>query len=123
MGFVIKTMRMDVFVYLSGPITPKNGYMMQQNIEATLPTFYQCLEEGFPAFLPHLCGLAVGCEGVDYRTWMNYDFAVIRRCTHVLMLDRWETSSGALEEKKFAEEIGIPVFYSFDSLLEALDAH
>jgi hypothetical protein len=42
---------------------------------------------------------------------MDFDFAVIDRCTHVLMLPRWEFSSGARRERDYALDHGKPVIY------------
>ena len=47
---------------------------------------------------------------------MAYDFSVIDRCTHMLLLDRWETSAGAKREKDYAFLRGIQTFYSLDEL-------
>jgi hypothetical protein len=56
------------------------------------------------------------------ETWLAYDFAIIDRCTHVLMMPRWESSVGAIREQEYAQAIGVPVFFSADELARAVDA-
>lgn len=110
-------MKKDVFVYLSGPITAKHGATIEENVAAGVRVFLDCLRAGLPVFCPHLsAAFPTAWTAVDYEAWMAYDFAVIDRCTHVLMLPRWETSSGAVREKDYAEQRGIPVVFSVDEL-------
>jgi hypothetical protein len=109
-------MNRDVFVYLSGPITAKHGYTVEENVAAAVKVYLECLRRGIPAFCPHLSGAFPSAFNVDYETWIAYDFAVIERCTHVMMLPRWETSAGAVREKAHAEALGCAVVHSLDEL-------
>ena len=43
------------------------------------------------------------------------------RCTHVLLLPRWETSPVAVAERDYARTIGMPVITSLEEL-EATEA-
>lgn len=109
-------MRRDLFVYLSGPITAKNGRTVEQNVADAVAVYLDCLRRGVPAFCPHLSGAFPSAFEIDYETWIDYDFAIIDRCTHVVMLPRYEESSGALRERAYAESIGKPVVYSIGEL-------
>lgn len=110
-------MRRDVFVYISGPMTAKNGFIVEENVAAGLRVSLDLLRRGIPNFCPHLFG-AFPSAWLDmpYETFIEYDLAVIDRCTHVLMIGRWETSAGAQREKDYAEQSGKPVIYSVDEL-------
>lgn len=110
-------MRKDVFVYLSGPITAKHGRSVEQNVADAAEFYWKLLRAGIPAFCPHLSGLFPTAFSIDYETWIAYDFAIIDRCTHVLMLPRWETSDGAKRERDYATERGIPVAHTDAELL------
>lgn len=114
-------MRSDVFVYVSGPITAKHGFSVEENVAAALKVYLALLRRGIPAFCPHLSGGFPSAFDVDYETWLAYDLAVIARCTHVLLLPRWETSTGALRERAYAESIGVPILESME-LLNAVSA-
>jgi hypothetical protein len=110
-------MRRDLFVYISGPMTAKHGYSMEENIAAGLKVYLECLKRGIPAFSPHLGGAFPSAwADVSWDTWLAYDLAVIDRCTHVLMMPRWETSAGAVKERLYAEKIGRPVVHSIEAL-------
>lgn len=110
-------MRKDVFVYISGPMTAKHGYTVEENVAAGLRVYLDCLKRGIPAFSPHLGGAFPSAwADVPWETWLEYDLRVIDRCTHVLMMPRWETSAGALKERAYAEQIGKPVVMSLEEL-------
>ena len=117
-------MRRDLFVYISGPMTAKHGYSIEENVAAGLKVYLDCLSRGIPAFCPHLGGaFPTAWSAVDWETWLAYDLAVIDRCTHVLMMPRWETSAGAVKEKAYAEQIGRPVIASLDDLVSPEKGH
>jgi hypothetical protein len=103
-------MRRDLFVYLSGPITAKRGYLTEENVASALRVFIGCIRAGLPAFCPQLTGAFPSAHAdVPYEAWMAYDFAVIDRCTHMVMLPRWESSDGAVREREYALQRGMPV--------------
>jgi hypothetical protein len=105
----------DMLLYISGPITPRNGFTFEQNREVAEPIFFECIRMGIPAFAPHFQP-----QGgmIDYEVWMEYDFAVLKRCTAMLMLPRWEESPGALRERAFAISAGIKIYNSLQELKE-----
>ena len=111
-----RMMRLDVFVYLSGPITAKHGYSVEDNVASAIRVYWACLRAGIPAFCPHLSAAFPTAFEIHYENWMAYDYAVIDRCTHVLLLPRWETSAGALQEKAYAEARGLPVVQSIGEI-------
>jgi hypothetical protein len=100
-------------VYISGPMTAKAGRTIEQNTADGVAVYLDLLARGIPAFCPHLSGAFPSAwTAIDHRTWLDYDLRVIDRCTHVLMMPRWETSSGAVIEKEYAEQIGKPIVYN-----------
>lgn len=110
-------MRRDLFVYISGPMTAKDGYSIEQNVSAGLRIFLESLQRGIPAYCPHLSGAFPSAwADVSWETWLEYDLAVIDRCTHVLLMPRWETSAGAVKERAYAESIGKPIIFSLDEV-------
>ena len=110
-------MRRDLFVYISGPMTAKHGYSIEENVAAGVKVYLECLALGIPAFCPHLSGaFPTAWTALDWQKWIDYDLAVIERCTHVLMMPRWEQSAGAKHEYDYAKSIGKPVVYAVDEL-------
>lgn len=113
----------NAFVYLSGPITAKCGFSVEENVASALNVYWACLLCGIPAFCPHLSAtFPTAHSAIAYETWMAYDFAVIDRSTHVLMLPRWDSSSGAIREMEYAKTRGLSVVFSVSELQQALDA-
>lgn len=113
-------MRRDVFVYISGPMTAKHGFTIEENVAAGLRVYLECLRRGLPAFCPHLGGAFPSAwSEIPWGIWLAYDLAVIDRCTHVLMLPRWETSTGAVKERAYAESIGKPIIESIDEVVHS----
>jgi hypothetical protein len=111
-------MRRDVFVYISGPMTAKHGHTVEENVAAGVRVYLDCLKRGIPAFSPHLGGAFPSAwTDVSWETWLEYDLAVIDRCTHVLMMPRWQESAGAIKEHDYAQSIGCPIAYSMSELV------
>ena len=114
-------MRSDVLVYISGPMTAKDGYSIELNVVEGLEIYLQLLQAGIPAFCPHLSGAFPSAwSALSHEDWIAYDYAIIDRCTHMLMMDRWESSKGATLEHDYALA-RIPVLYGFQSLLETVN--
>lgn len=110
-------MRRDLFVYLSGPMTAKHGFTIEENVAAGVRVYLDCLSRGIPVFCPHLSGAFPSAwSQLNWEAWLEYDLAVIDRCTHVLMLPRWETSAGALKEAEYAKAQRKPIVYAIDDL-------
>lgn len=49
-------MNKDVLVYISGPMTAKDGYTIEENTAAGVRVYLDLLRRGIPAFSPHLSG-------------------------------------------------------------------
>lgn len=115
----MRDMRSDVFVYISGPMTAKEGRTIEDNVADGLRVYWDLLSRGIPAFCPHLSGaFPTAWSLLPHEQWLAYDFAVIDRCTHVLMMPRWESSAGAKLEFEYAKRIGKTVVYSIDELTQ-----
>ena len=110
--------RRDLFVYLSGPITAGCGYRVEDNVAAGLRVLLACVARGIPAYSPQVHGAFPSAWDISWAKWLAVDCAVIDRCTHVLLLPRWETSAGAVAERAYATQIGKPILTSLDELDE-----
>jgi hypothetical protein len=111
----------DVLVYISGPMTAKDGFTIEENTAAGVRVYLDLLRRKIPCFSPHLSGAFPSAwSALSHADWLAYDFAIIDRCTHVLMMPRWESSTGARLEKEYAERHHMPVCYSIPDLEERL---
>lgn len=89
-------MNKDILVYISGPMTAKDGRTIEQNVADGVAVYLELLKLGIPAFSPHLSGLAPSAwTALTHAEWIAYDCAILDRCTHILLMDRWQTSTGA----------------------------
>jgi hypothetical protein len=92
----------DVLVYISGPMTAKDGYTIEENTAAGVRVYLDLLRRGIPAFSPHLSGAFPSAwTALSHAEWIAYDCAILDRCTHLLMMPRWETSAGAEKEREY----------------------
>jgi Domain of unknown function (DUF4406) len=109
-------MRRDCLVYLAGPITPKNGVLVEEHVTKALRVYLSLIRDGIPAFCPQLCAAFPSAFTVPYDQWIAIDRVLIDRCTHVFLLDGWQESEGARREAEYAEEQGKILVDSMEAL-------
>lgn len=110
-------MRKDVLIYLAGPLTAVNGNSVEQNVAQAVMVYMMLLEEGIPAFCPHLTAMYPSAwTRFSYDFWLAYDFAMIDRCTHMLMLPGWSMSKGASKEHAYAISKKMPIAHDLAEL-------
>lgn len=111
-------MKKSVLVYISGPMTANDGRTIEQNTADGVAVYLDLLQRGIPAFSPHLSGAFPSAwSALTHQQWIDYDLAVIDRCTHMLMMSRWKKSKGACLEFEYALERRLPVSFSVDELI------
>lgn len=82
-------MRTDILVYISGPMTAKDGRTMEQNTADGVAVYLDLLRRGIPAFSPHLSGAFPSAwTALTHAERIVYDCAILDRCTHLLMMPR-----------------------------------
>ena len=97
-------------VYLSGKMTglEESGYT--ENFRNAELFFRAC---GYEVVNP--CNLSEIVlkrkPDANYEDFMREDFKAISGCTHIALLEGWETSAGARREKAEAERLGLEVMY------------
>jgi hypothetical protein len=115
-------MKKSVLVYISGPMTANDGRTIEQNTADGVAVYLDLLKRGIPAFSPHLSGAFPSAwTALDHQSWIAYDFAIIDRCTHMLMMDRWQKSKGAQLEFEYAMDRRTPIAFSVEELVAQLN--
>lgn len=102
-------------VYVAGPYTADDHEGVELNVERAIDTGNRLLDAGLWPYVPHLSHYQHLRQPRHYETWMELDFAWLRKCDALLRLAG--KSSGADREVKLAGEIGIPVFHSVEEAI------
>ena len=115
-------------VYIAGALTPKG-------IKSTNPAIeylFNIRDISRAALDVLFAGFTPFCPGLDFMYFLllrdkeritepmikrlSKDF--LRRCDAILMTEGWKNSAGSIAEKKLAEELGLPIFYSIQEATE-----
>ena len=113
-------------IYIAGKYTGVTYAEVEKNIidarRAAIDLLSKKWEKGFFPVTPHLNTAhfesmreIVFCN-IDYDFWLKGTKEILKRCDGILLLENWIYSSGAIEEKKYAEKLGIPIYYSIDEI-------
>jgi hypothetical protein len=96
--------------YVAGPYRAKTIRGIVENINKAEAVALELWKLGFMVFCPHKnSGLFDG--DIPDENFLDGDIELMKRCDLVVMIPDWEKSTGAVNEKKIAEEVKIPVFY------------
>ena len=90
-------------IYLAGPISSDPLRHTHQAIKLAA----ELAKMGWLIHVPHVSVLAEMVAPLPYESWMQLDFAVIRRCDALIRLPG--ESPGADRELELARELGLPV--------------
>ena len=107
--------RLLAVVYVSGSYSAPTPAGVEGHIRAASAWTTYLVELGFAPICPHTNIQQIGRLG--YEDIMAVDFALLALCRGIFMLPGWEKSPGAVRERHFAEQTGIPVFDSVEELL------
>ena len=103
-------------IYIAGKLSDQpEGYI--KNMHKMIREAEEIRRLGFAVVVPCLdvlCGLVMG--DMTYEDYFENNLAIMRKCDGVYMMQGWTASKGAVREYKIAEDAGIPVFLSAESL-------
>ena len=93
--------------YISGPYTADTMNEVYENIQRARETALFCWEAGYGVICPHM-NTAFMDGDKDHEKWLEGDLAIIDRLRvgvdFLVMLDGWEMSNGAVEERTFLNQ-------------------
>lgn len=96
-------------VYIAGPYRGASQWEVKENIRRAEYLASWVWGQGAVALCPHLN--TAFFEGLaEDEVWLRGDLELLRRCDAVLLTPDWMNSEGAREERRVAEELGMPVF-------------
>ena len=100
-----------LLVYLSGKYRDTSEWRVEQNIQAAEKVSKQLWHMGYSVICPQKNTAHFGSDDIDSSAFIEGDMVMVERSDIVVMLDNWETSSGALLERRLALKLSIPVYY------------
>jgi len=96
-----------MLIYIAGPYTGDRD----KNIQDARKVSIELWKKGHAVVCPHLNTAKMEDDGIEYDVILRGDVDIISRCDAIMMMENWEESSGASLEHKYAEGIGLPIFY------------
>lgn len=100
-------------VYIASPYTKGD---VAVNVKRQIDMVDQLMDMGFAPFAPLYSHFQHIVHPRPYNDWTEIDMVWVLACDCVLRLNG--ESSGADAEVELAKSVGIPVFYTINSLLE-----
>ena len=99
-----------ITVYLSGKMSGLEESVYKENFRNGELFYRAC---GYEVVNP--CNLSEIVlkrkPNANYEDFMAEDLRALRSCTHIALLEGWESSPGARREKAEAERLGLEVMY------------
>ena len=99
-----------ITVYLSGKMTGLEKSVYEKQFKRGEEFYKSC---GFDVVNPCRISEQVLSEkpNADYEDFMKADLQALSGCTHIALLEGWETSAGSRREKAEAERLGLEIMY------------
>jgi len=102
-----------VKVYVASPYTIGD---VAVNVKTQMDIANELMDNGFAPFVPLYLHFQHMMHPRPYQDWIKIDLEWVKVCDCILRLEG--ESSGADGEVEFANELGIPVFYSIEEVNE-----
>jgi hypothetical protein len=105
-------------LYIAGPYRGRDAWAIEYNIRRAEAVALEVWAMGIVALCPHT--MTRFYQGaLPEATWLAGDLELLKRCDGVLAIARWQESTGASIEVRYALERGLPVFYALSEIEEA----
>lgn len=114
-------MKKMIMVYVAGAYSAPTPEGVEENCRRAREVGVQLAAvspQVFPV-IPHQTGRDIEHIG-DYQFWIEGTLELMRRCDAVMMVHGWQTSKGAVAERRVALQRGIPVIYSVEEMAPLL---
>jgi hypothetical protein len=101
------------YVYIAGPYTKDDPVINTANV---IRAADELASHGYYPYVPHLTLFWHLIYPHDIRFWYDLDIAWLKKCDCLLRLPG--ESSGADNEVRIAKNLGMPIYYSIEELIE-----
>ena len=102
------------YIYIAGPYTLPDK---EVNVKKAIEVANEVWEAGYFPYLPHLNHYWDLQTPHDYEDWLALDAEWLKQCDALIRIPG--LSEGADYEVSLAEELGIPVYYSLDEMINS----
>jgi hypothetical protein len=102
-------------IYIAGPFRGPHARIIEANVRRAEDLSWEVWALGAAAICPHTM-TRFWQDSLPDDVWLVGDLAILAKCDGVLLTPDWSRSAGARAEFKFAEERGIPIFYTLGEL-------
>jgi hypothetical protein len=110
-GTTVVVAARPIYVYVSGPLT---AGQLTKNVRDAAEYASALLDRGYAVYLPHANIIWEIVRPATYEAWMQHDLLWVAKCDAVLRFPG--RSPGADREVEHARKLGIPVYYTLESL-------
>ena len=100
-------------IYIAGPFRSTTYYGQVENIRRAEAVALEVWRAGAAALCPHLN--TQNFQGALHdEVWLEGDLALLHKCDAILMMERWDQSRGAREERFYAMLRRMPILYGIE---------
>jgi hypothetical protein len=109
-----------ILVYVAGPFSAPTREGVEANIDAAVELGLRVAEIGLYPVIPHANTRHPAFEKLQpYKFWIEGTVTLMRRaCDALILVPKWENSTGATEERADMIVRGKPVFETIEDLDE-----
>lgn len=109
-------------IYVAGCYSSDNVLGVFENMRKGMRLSVKTLLAGFAPFCPwldyHFSLMLRGTEKITVADYYEYSMSWLYVSDAMLLVPGWEKSVGTSKELTLASEVGIPVFYTLEELVE-----
>ena len=102
-------------IFISGPYTLGD---VAQNVKNAMDLADKLITLGYAPYCPHLTHFLHINSKQEYTTWLKLDLCYLEICDALIRLEG--KSSGADKEVEYACKLGIPIYYSIESMKQEI---
>lgn len=102
----------DTLIYVAGSLRGYgDSWKQRENIDRAIRVARELWVKGYTAICPHLNNLEMDGPELVSDDILAGDFVIIERCDAIVVVPGSEKSAGTYAEIRFANDMGIPVYF------------
>ena len=97
-------------IFVSGAYRAPNALEIERNIRHAEAAAVELWKQGWAVYCPHKN--TAHFDGlVPDSIWLEANLEILRRCDAIYMMKGHDSSLGAMQELKLAQDLGLPILY------------